>query len=438
MLLFLRRLKHLEFMSNEFRKYLLYALGEMTLVVIGILIALQIDNWNSDRKEAATLESYLQTIARNMREDISELQALKSTRSTRIVGSFRATNFLTGARKQSFTVDEIYFFRKTMIDASENLSFNADDSGYEALKNSGAFERLQGQDLERVLSRYYDRVTHIEDLEARLNAALGSLFLQYRLTIPYDVVSWAFDDPRALLPGQFDEFQPMYGRVINGPAVRELLSVQFGSFEIVREYDRLQQLGDAFIDMVDSGRMYFRDPGERSLLLVERTDAPSNYADLVSEGQVVVQNYYVAAVTAGFQPVFDFRSIDTVGDSMHIDYPGSESWASVYLAYLGNEMGRPSLDFSQFDRLVLELKGDRGDEVITVAIKDRDLPDTVPPESTELRLTDDWQIYEIDLAIFGKTDLGHLITPLAFNFEREPQSFSLRNARYVRTEPEPQ
>jgi hypothetical protein len=36
--------------ENKFRKYLLYALGEILLIVIGILIALQINNWNENQK----------------------------------------------------------------------------------------------------------------------------------------------------------------------------------------------------------------------------------------------------------------------------------------------------------------------------------------------------------------------------------------------------
>jgi len=36
--------------SHQVRRYLLYALGEILLVVLGILIALQVDNWNETRK----------------------------------------------------------------------------------------------------------------------------------------------------------------------------------------------------------------------------------------------------------------------------------------------------------------------------------------------------------------------------------------------------
>ena len=37
--------------SGRYTRYLLYALGEFLLLIFGILIALQVDNWNEDRKE---------------------------------------------------------------------------------------------------------------------------------------------------------------------------------------------------------------------------------------------------------------------------------------------------------------------------------------------------------------------------------------------------
>ncbi|MDF0705773.1 DUF6090 family protein [Flagellimonas okinawensis] len=51
MIKFFRKIRQRLFMENRFTKYLLYALGEIILVVIGILIALQINNWNEHRKE---------------------------------------------------------------------------------------------------------------------------------------------------------------------------------------------------------------------------------------------------------------------------------------------------------------------------------------------------------------------------------------------------
>ncbi|MCW5516045.1 DUF6090 family protein, partial [Muriicola sp. Z0-33] len=50
MIKFFRRIRQQLLSENKFSKYLLYAIGEIVLVVIGILIALQINNWNEDIK----------------------------------------------------------------------------------------------------------------------------------------------------------------------------------------------------------------------------------------------------------------------------------------------------------------------------------------------------------------------------------------------------
>lgn len=44
--------------KGEFGVYFLYALGELVLVILGILIALQINEWNESRRENALKEEY--------------------------------------------------------------------------------------------------------------------------------------------------------------------------------------------------------------------------------------------------------------------------------------------------------------------------------------------------------------------------------------------
>ena len=51
MIKFFRKIRQDLLTENRFSKYLIYAIGEIVLVVIGILIALQINNWNENRKE---------------------------------------------------------------------------------------------------------------------------------------------------------------------------------------------------------------------------------------------------------------------------------------------------------------------------------------------------------------------------------------------------
>ena len=54
-----RKIRQKLLSENRFSKYLIYAIGEIMLVVIGILIALQINNWNEKQKIDSTVDNYL-------------------------------------------------------------------------------------------------------------------------------------------------------------------------------------------------------------------------------------------------------------------------------------------------------------------------------------------------------------------------------------------
>ena len=56
---FFRRIRKKLADGNQFVKYSRYAIGEILLVVIGILIALQVNNWNEDRISSSFEYSYL-------------------------------------------------------------------------------------------------------------------------------------------------------------------------------------------------------------------------------------------------------------------------------------------------------------------------------------------------------------------------------------------
>ena len=70
MLRFLRQLRQSKLSGNQFLKYFLYALGEILLVVIGILLALQIDAWNNDRIQKKKELIYLKEIRLNLQDDL--------------------------------------------------------------------------------------------------------------------------------------------------------------------------------------------------------------------------------------------------------------------------------------------------------------------------------------------------------------------------------
>jgi hypothetical protein len=67
---FFRLIRQQLFTESKFHRYLIYAIGEIVLVVIGILIALQINNWNEQKSTEARLLSVFREIKLDLEEDI--------------------------------------------------------------------------------------------------------------------------------------------------------------------------------------------------------------------------------------------------------------------------------------------------------------------------------------------------------------------------------
>ncbi len=56
-------------MKNKFSSYLIYAIGEIALVMIGILLALQVNNWNEEKKRSNQLTNILKTVRADLVTD---------------------------------------------------------------------------------------------------------------------------------------------------------------------------------------------------------------------------------------------------------------------------------------------------------------------------------------------------------------------------------
>ena len=67
--------------ENNKGKYIRYALGEIVLVVIGILIALQINNWNENRLNNKTIKTYLNSLIQDLNDDQDILDFINNRHS---------------------------------------------------------------------------------------------------------------------------------------------------------------------------------------------------------------------------------------------------------------------------------------------------------------------------------------------------------------------
>ena len=76
MIKFFRKIRHNLLLENKTRKYFKYAIGEIFLIMIGILLALQVNDWNESRKNRKTEIQFLKGIKQDLQTDSLELNKL--------------------------------------------------------------------------------------------------------------------------------------------------------------------------------------------------------------------------------------------------------------------------------------------------------------------------------------------------------------------------
>jgi hypothetical protein len=77
MLTFFRKIRKSLLGSGQVRKYLLYAISEILLVMVGILLALQVNNWNQEYQRKDQLKTFLESMKSELKSDLDELTRLK-------------------------------------------------------------------------------------------------------------------------------------------------------------------------------------------------------------------------------------------------------------------------------------------------------------------------------------------------------------------------
>ncbi len=121
MIRFFRKIRQQLLFNHKLRKYSLYAIGEILLVVIGILIALQINNQNDLRKERIKEIHYLQNIKTDLQINLQEMDRYLDIRTQSIAGANRIIAHFEGepiTDYDAFNTDgvRIYNWQKILAD----------------------------------------------------------------------------------------------------------------------------------------------------------------------------------------------------------------------------------------------------------------------------------------------------------------------------------
>ena len=119
---------------------------------------------------------------------------------------------------------------------------------------------------------------------------------------------------------------------------------------------------------------------------------------------------------------------------MKMSYPSGLDWGTLFIT-VGKPRNppRPGKDFSAYKTFSVDLKGEKGGELVNIGIKDNTDPDDGSEDKITVQVTSEWKTYTYPLSQFANADLTRLYVVAEFVFEPgwPPETVYFRNIRYL-------
>jgi len=158
--------------DNRPVQYMRYAVGEIILVVIGILIALQINNWNESNNNLDQVNKHLATLKLNLQDDVKQAEKLLAVTDTAL--SF--SNTFLDQYKTLKPVDNRVQMYMIYLMLEHNLEVNK--SGINAIINSNGMVYID-EDVQLKILNYYRHLDQLASREEITNSDIKLMFEPY-------------------------------------------------------------------------------------------------------------------------------------------------------------------------------------------------------------------------------------------------------------------
>jgi hypothetical protein len=140
--------------KNKSGKYLKYAIGEIILVVIGILIALGINNWNENRKTEEQIKQFLISLKSDLRNDLNEIKIVTEAQFMRYNRITEAIELSKKPNLKSIILnDSIKYYNP-----GSNFTFFPTVGSYNAANNAGLIDNINKEELKRSMLNLYEHL----------------------------------------------------------------------------------------------------------------------------------------------------------------------------------------------------------------------------------------------------------------------------------------
>ncbi|TDQ15082.1 hypothetical protein DFQ04_2968 [Algoriphagus boseongensis] len=161
---FFRKLRQSLFSNGSAFKYLSYAIGEIILVVIGIFIAIQANNWNVERNSQKELKQSLEKLLVNLKQDSVTIQ-LDIATNKEIVNSLDSSLIILKAPDR-FTKKE---FSSKLFTVNQTTHLEIEKSTFTSLSETGKLASISNGQLLDFIINYYNREYFLSIEDAIIN-----------------------------------------------------------------------------------------------------------------------------------------------------------------------------------------------------------------------------------------------------------------------------
>ncbi len=251
MIKFFRKIRHTLISEGKTGQYLKYAIGEIALVVIGILIALQINNWNQATKDNNALKEYLVKINSHTLEDLRTLDTVSIYRT-------QLSELCKKARISILdkTEEENLILFMSCGAVFADYYFKPNTGGYEALKNSDYFGKINNTPLDSLLNKYHNLLSDIAENEKSYNDYVVNQ--EAYLSTQFDrslILAAAFmpPDSLAIRATPQSEYYEDFAEYTASAPYRNVISLAAFQFDaMVFQYNQLKVVGQSVIREIDA------------------------------------------------------------------------------------------------------------------------------------------------------------------------------------------
>jgi len=163
MIQFFRKFRQRLLTENKFGKYLLYAIGEIILVVIGILIALSINNWNENRLRTNKETTILANIHKEFKENKKQLERVVKTHQISHYNCAKIISlFPIKSKPQPVVLDSLAVY---LWESYGGYTFDPSQTSINALTSTSSFDIISDTKLRNLLISWNDLVKDYQEEE---------------------------------------------------------------------------------------------------------------------------------------------------------------------------------------------------------------------------------------------------------------------------------